>query len=561
MLKLKRKLVLPVLAALIIAGFPSSILGAGLRGGFYGAAAPINLVPASADVYVELNRAGTLGDNLAALVRTYQAHPGTAAALARLRASIGPAALQQFNTLLTAAPARVGVFATIPTNSSTQPQVAVIAQLKPASFMNGGNPLSGLATFSPSTSYRGTSIYRVTFAGGLGGGYGAIVSGDGVIAGDVASVQSVIDAATFHAPSLATDPDFNTTLAQIPALRTMTVYVGRRFLTGRERTALQQAGSAGGMAARAAARVFERSYAVGVTAYPNGISVVSSALPRTSPLFTTPNNGANIVGNTAIAYVSLANLAELLRASGVLSAGTLTQAQAQTGINIAGDVLPLISREVVVDINDETSPLLTTVLVASGSSGGASSLGSVPELPGSLELATEVADQASAQRSVDRIVASLTKAAGGSAASGSLFQKTTLPDGSTGYVVTVLPSLGYTFRQTGGHTFLVISSNLPEDVRASATPLSADADYKTALANVAGPGALVSINYTNISRLLGLVDRVLDYARTQKAVSASDLATYRQDAEPLIAPFRSMVTVSRAYGAQDTQTQMFISVR
>jgi len=50
--------------------------------------------------------------------------------------------------------------------------------------------------------------------------------------------------------------------------------------------------------------------------------------------------------------VSLANLAGLLQASGVLPAGTLAQAKAQTGIDIGRDVLPLISREVVVGINN-----------------------------------------------------------------------------------------------------------------------------------------------------------------------------------------------------------------
>ncbi len=560
---LKRKLAFPALIALVITGFPSNILAAGLRGGAFGAAAPAYLVPASADVYAELNRTGALGADLNALVRTYQNHPGTAAALARLRTTMGSQAMGQFSSLLAAFTDRVGVFATIPTDPSAQPQAAVIAQLRPSSYMNGGNPLAGLATFSPSASYRGTSIYRVAFTGG-GSGYGAIVAGDGVVAGDVASVRGVIDAGTFHAPSLATDADFNTTLAQIPAFRTMTLYVGRRFLARAAQAARSAApGTMPGIAAGSAAlRALQRPYAVGVTAYPTGISVVSSAIPRTSPLYTTPNAGANLVGDSAIVYVSLANIAGLLQASGVLPAGTLAQAKAQTGIDIGRDVLPLISREVVVDINDESSPLLTAGLAASSNNGSNLSLGSIPQLPGSLELATEVSDQASAQASVNNIVDALTHAAGGSGAtSGALLSPVTLPDGSTGHVVTALPSFGYTFRRAAGHTFLVISSNLAADVTAASKPLAVNPDYQAALANVPGTGAPTYVNYTSVSRLLALVDKLLANPQISKAVGASTITMYQQEAEPLIAPFRNVVVVSRPLGPQETQTQSFITVR
>jgi hypothetical protein len=558
---LKRKLVFFALIALVLTGFPTNILAAGLRGGYAGDADPVLLAPASADVYAELNRAGTLGDNFAALVRTYQAHPGTAAALNRLEASIGPDALRQFNTLLQAAPARVAVFATIPTNPSAQPLAAVIAQLKPASVMNGGNPLSGLATFSPSTSYRGTSIYRVTFTGGLGSGYGAVVSGDGVVAADVASVKSVIDAASFHSPSLFTDADFSKAAAQIGGTNThtLTFYVSRNLLVRSVQASGSQGGATGIAGQTAATLSALRAYAVGITALPNGISTIMSASPRTGMLSLTPNNGVGVVGNNAISYVSVANVAQLLRSAGLLTNSTLAQARAQTGIDIARDVLPLVSREVVVDINDETSPLISTV-VAAGVAGNSSSLGSVPQLPGSLELATEVSDQASAQASVNNILTSLTRAAGGSS-SAPLLTKATLPDGSDGYVVAALPSIGYTFRKVGGHTFLVISSDLPDDVRAASAPLSVDADYRTALANAGGAASAASVSYTNVSRLLALVDKVLAYAQSRKAVSASDLATYRQDAEPLIAPFRNVAAVTRVLPSGDTQMQSFVTVR
>lgn len=564
---LKRKLAFPALIALVITGFPSNILAAGLRGGAFGAAAPAYLVPASADVYAELNRTGALGADLNALVRTYQSHPGTAAALARLRTMMGPRPMGQFTSMLASFTDRVGVFATLPTNPSAPPQAAVIAQLRPSSYMNGGNPLAGLATFSPSTSYRGTSIYRVTFTGG-GSGYGAIVAGDGVVAGDVVSVRSVIDAGTFHAPSLATDADFNTTLAQIPAFRTMTLYVGRRFLVRAVRAAQQAmpANGVGAAASQAALRALQRSYAVGVTAYPTGVSVVSSALPQSAPLFATPNNGASVVGSTAITYISLSNLAGLLRASGVLPANALAQAKAQTGIDIAQDVLPLISREVVVDVNDETSPLLGLGLAASSSNGG--SLGSIPQLPGSLELATEVSDQASAQQSINRIIAAATRAASGSGSSGAALlqpRQVTLSDGSTGYTVAALPSFGYTFRRVGAHTFLVLSSNLEGDVRAATTtPLAADPDYLAAvrsLTSINGVGVNTQVNYTSVSRLLTLVDKLLAYPRISKAVGASTITMYQQEAEPLIAPFRNVIVVSRALGTQETQTQSFITVR
>src|SRR5205085_578347 len=215
------------------------------------------------------------------------------------------------------------------------------------------------------------------------------------------------------------------------------------------------------------------------------------------------------------------------------------------------DILPLISHEVVIDVNDEVSDVLLAARVASTGSAQ-----SVPTLPGSIELATWVDEPGTAEQSVARLVAAivrLVRQQGQETPAGPPVIKMTLPDGSTAYSIRALPGVSYTVR---GH-WLLLSTSLRADLSAARVPLAADPGYQAALARVAGPGPLVSVEYLNDTRLLAVVDAWLAFEQAQASIAPATFSTWRQQIEPLIAPLRSIVGVARQVGASGEQGQTF----
>jgi len=560
----KLKLALSVVVAAMIIGASTAVtMAANLRGGTLAAMTPAAVLPASTDVYFEVNRFGQQGINLTTLADVYKAHPGTAAALGRLETALGPTAVGIFNTLLTAFSYHVAIAAFIPSPSSGAiPGVAVVAQLKQSTLNTpGANPLNGLATFTPlGSSYMGLPLYRATLAGGALSVYAAIVQGDGVLASDLSTLKRIIDSATGHTASLATDQDFMNTTAQVPAQRAFTIYTSRHLarLLYQNMLPNMSSVSAGGMMGTATSmamaelkRLLDRPYAIGVVARPNGFAVDTSYIPvSSSQLTTTPNNGASAVGNTAILYESLDNLAGLLTASGALTPQTVGQLNSQLGIDFNRDVLSLFRGELVLDVNDETSPTLQRLLLAGG-------LGAaMPNLPGSVEIATEVQDPAAAQQSINRLVSALLRSSG-SALATSPFIRTTLSDGSVAYTVTGLPDVGYTFRGR----FLIFSAALSRDIRALQVPLSSDADYVNALTHVYEAAPLVSVQYVNLARLYAVVDRYLNFASANGGASVSSTIAQFKAYEPLLTPFQNAASATHQVSVGEEQSLNWVTVR
>ncbi len=562
MFKLKLALSI-VVAAMIIGASTAVTVAANLRGGTLAAMTPAAVLPASTDVYFEVNRFGQQGINLTTLADVYKAHPGTAAALGRLETALGPTAVGVFNTLLTAFSYHVAIAAFVPSASSgAVPGVAVVAQLKQSTLNTpGANPLNGLATFTPlGSSYMGLPLYRATLTGGAVSVYAAIVQGDGVLASDLTTLKRIIDSATGHTASLATDPDFMNTTAQVPAQRAFTIYTSRHLARLLYQSLLPAMSSAttGGMMGMGTSmalgelkRLLDRPYAIGVVAQPNGFAVDTSYIPvSSSQLTTTPNNGASAVGNTAILYESLDNLAGILTASGALTPQTVGQLNSQLGIDFNRDVLSLFRGEFVLDVNDETSPTVQRLLA--GGLGGAT----LPNLPGSVEIATEVQDPAAAQQSINRLVSALLRSSGSGLAT-SPFVRTTLPNGSVAYTVTGLPDVGYTFRGR----FLIFSAALSQDIRALQIPLSSDADYVNALTHVYGAGPLVSVQYVNLARLYAVVDRYLAFASASGGSSVSSTIAQFKAYEPLLTPFQNAATATHQVGVGEEQSLNWVTVR
>lgn len=585
----KSKLVVSGLLTVVITGSTAvAAMASTLHGGTLAAAVPTALAPASTDVYVELDRGGGQGAALAALSATYRAHPGTSQALAQLRSAMGIATLRQLDTVSASVGDRVGVAVWMPPAAlpNAQPKVAIIAQLKPASLLSlarGGNPLQGLVTFSAPTPYHGATIYRVAFTGG-GSGYGAVISGDGVLATDLITIERVVDTATFRAPSLATDAGYLTTSAQLPIARLLTAYVSAGYL----RRAAQSAGASSGavgQGTKAISGALQHPYGLAVVAQPGGVALVSSHVTVGSDtlLQPTPNRAATVVGNNAILYTSLDNISGMLTASHVLTPKLLAQARAQTGIDVAGDVLPLLSHEVALDVNGETSPLLQQIIASANqtsshravpslpsipsiirsplrllSAHGGRHTSAAPVIPGSLEIVTQVVDPAAAQQKLKRIAAALLHASTRSDTGGApAVTPVTLPDGSTGYALTVLPGLEYTFRGN----LLILSTSLPADVRAAQTPLSAYPAYQNALAHVAGPGPLVNVQYISVTRLLSLVNRIIAVTGTGGSMSPAAGTMSLQQMEALITPFTTISLATRQVAPHAEQVRAFISIQ
>lgn len=551
---IKRSFLVSILVAFVVAGSAALSIGASWRGGIFGASAPESVIPASADLYLGVDHGGAQGAALSQLWAAYQSHPGTAAAVARLEGMMGARSLGQANSLLSSFGDRLGLALWEPANVHAQPQIAIVAQIRVTSFLSPGGPLTGLASLVPATTYQGTVVYRVLMKDGSSA-YGAVVGGDGVLTTDLPTVERVIDTATYHAPSLASDPSFVATMATLPADRALTFYITPHFLAQAQRAARSTGASV--MTPAGSLNAFQHPYGVAVVAAPDGLSIVSS--PLTVPagsINTTPNAGASVVGSNAVLYLSIGNLAATLFNSGLLPANTLSKLQAQTGIMVQRDVVPLISHEVVVDVNDEASPLLDAA--AAGASGGSASQ-SVPTLPGSIELATWVDSPDAALASMRRLAGVLLHALQSKSATIAPppLSSTSLPDGSTAYNITALPTVSFTFR---GH-WMLLSTNLSADVQAAKVPLSADPDYQAALVHVAGPGPLVSVQYLNVSRLLAVVDAWLAFTQAHsKQVSASDVATWHQF-EPLVAPLRNIMSVTHQVGPTSEQGQAFITIK
>ncbi len=540
-----------VLALVVSACIALICMGASVRGGALGSGNPAVVIPASADIYMEIDRGGTQGPALTALWQAYQSHPGTAAALAPLRSALGMGSTLPANTLLTSWGDRAAIALWMPADPKAQPDVAIVAQLKPSSIMNGANPLAGLATLTAATTYQGVTIFHVQFKDGTAG-YGCVVDGDGVLTPDLATMERVVDTATFHAPSLVTNADFATTTAQLPVARALTVYVSAHALASAAQLPTTSGVTPSQLKAQLA--LLQHPHALAMVAAPNGLEFVSSVITVPgATVSVTPNEGAGIVGANAVLYSSMDNLAGSLLAPGVVPANAWAQLQQQTGIDVRRDVLSWMTGESVVDVNSGVSPFVGAVLLASqqgnGSSGGFFPSGLGPNLPGSLELAWNVADPASVQQSLDRVTAALTRAAKSSTP---LFTTTTLPDGTVAHTLAGLPSLGYAFH---GH-WLILSSNLETDLAASSAPLSADPAYTAALASVPGAGPLTGVSYIDVSRLLRVVDKWIAYtsklgSKTTKGANPTHMAPLtRHSLKTLSMPLRGITGAVREAGRQ-----------
>ena len=74
---------------------------------------------------------------------------------------------------------------------------------------------------------------------------------------------------------------------------------------------------------------------------------------------------------------------------------------------------------------------------------------------------------------------------------------------------------------------------------------------------------MVSVEYTNVTRLLTVVDAWLAFVKSRPStgIAPGTFSTWRQQIEPLIAPLRSIVAVARQVGASGEQGQTFMTIK
>lgn len=534
-------------------------------------AAPETLIPASAELYMGVNRGGDQGAALAHLWSVYQAHPGTAASLARLRAEMkkDDADVERALSLFSSLGDQAAAAMWLPPRDGQDPTAVVVAQLKALDLLTGKNPLHGLAASAPAWSYRGTQVYTITFKGASKPAYGCIISGDGVLATDQQSVRWVIDTADAHAPALTSDKGYSATMAALPASRAFTLYVTpallNRAATEMDKSVMQGFDGSGGAPQSVRNQVRKmlphaatRPLGMAMTASPDGLGFTSTAQSAAAPGAGT-SDAATIFGHNALFYASVSDLGGVLdQALQMAPAGTLAQVEQQTGIDVRRDLLSWMRGEFALELNDGPDPLLQQAMTAFSAQKSTGAAQSAPAaLPGgSLELAWQVADPAAVRQSLRRVFSA---AARGMGHSGNVALPTpsTLPDGSRAYTFSAAPGLGYQFR----NNWLIVSTNLTGDAWASLRPLASDSAYKAVLAHLSGAPADVS--YLNVTRTLALADKWIAYARAIDPAAMQGAATDGWSwprAEALIAPIQNVLSAS-VQGAQGRSGEVFITIK
>jgi hypothetical protein len=567
--------VLPTIAVTAVGVTATAYMQVSRAGLSAGAAAPQTLVPAATELYVGINRGGDQGAALSSLWQAYQDHPGTAAALRHLQRTLATSGLDLSRVIRIAdALGDQAALAVWPApQGGTTPSAVVVAQVKATAVLTGKNPFAGYATITTSGSYHGTTLYRIDFKGATQPAYGCLLAGDGVIGANVASLKQVVDLAAHPSgKTLATDPTFVTTMQALPASRILTFYDTPAFIKdvthASEAIAARQAALSGdglSTSATAALSQLARHQPVGlaVSATARGLTVQTTGAATPLPLSTTPNEGAEIVGHNVLLYASLDNPARLIKAALstyaplISPSFSLPQIEAQVrtllGIDLEQDVFPLLSGELVLDLNDGTPPLLAAY---AGQMAGQNSSPAATLPGGSALLALHVPDVQAAQASIARLIAALNRQ---TASSTVRFVRTTLADGSTAYTPLGLESIGYRFKGN----WLIISPNLSGDVAASGQRLATDPAYQAALAQVTAPGALTGLTYIDLGRTFGLADKWMAYAQqvapqTVSALNGQNGWTWRE-VEALIAPVRSITSASHR-GATGQSGQVFIAI-
>ncbi|HEY8284551.1 MAG TPA: DUF3352 domain-containing protein [Chloroflexota bacterium] len=445
----------------------------------------------------------------------------------------------------------------ITTKGNVVPQfhILVDAGLRPgvgAVALQGALMLQGVSSNATAT-HDGVTITSVNVAGLLrsaGAGTGlsapemsrlnaitlqvAVVKDTAIVAGDAPTINAALDAATGSAPSLAANPDFQTTLAALPDGRLASLFVHVDLAADQQLAAALMPR----MAARPAISG-TLSQAFSVSAEPHGLLVTASPRVATGDLAKTPNlmptSGATpgILPAGTLFYAAMTNPGAIIQYA-LTQAATLRQEAGNTGPAL--DPIKVIDRLLGLDLNQDVLPLLTgeasVALLPTGSASAQSAAGRRL----SLVFTLKIDNQALVDGKLHQILSAFQALSNNPSAL--QLVSTTGAGGVVQQVLKATPDgVGYAFL----NGYLVIATALPADVAAlqavgSAGTLAADPQFQAAIQAAGGAGA-GAVAYANLTALRQTFEQLAKDRGT-------DLTRYDARIQPILSAFTSLAVVT-----------------
>lgn len=374
----------------------------------------------------------------------------------------------------------------------------------------------GLSMPQHSTTYRGVTIYKQRFpsCGQVTKGspdtyYAAFLKGY-VVGGLLPDpIERIIDTDADHAATLATDAQYQSLMSRLPAGSIGSYYVNGPAV---QHTGLANAaGSTGGFGSISGSAVSAatKSSAGALVVEPDGVKLTFAGYTGTQTS-TLPAAGqaASILPPDVLAEISLGNAPALLKtwvrqaeASGIWD--TATRSEIDTALS------------------DVTSPMKGEADLVLFRSPKGTRLTSAFTLP--LTLMWPVSDDASALQGLDHAAKALHQR--------KTFRTATLPDGTVARLERGMQA-GYAVRHGWAIASLQVRPAIDSLSRVSGQTLAETAGYKSALP--AG-GTATSVWYVNTDALRRDLESSILPTEPRAMVT-----TYKNDALPILAPFRSI---------------------
>ncbi len=327
----------------------------------------------------------------------------------------------------------------------------------------------------------------------------AVVANTAILSGDASTLDAAIDTALGDAPALSSNPDFQSTLAQLPNSRSATIFIHADLQAEHQLIQALQPGRSS--AAIPASGTYSQAFAIG--AEPTGILVTAS------PTVTT---GA-FVRQVTLSPLQDATAADLpagtLLYGAINDPGSLIQemltrfaslAASSNGHGLAIDPLKAVNRLLGIDLNQdvlswmhgEASMAVLPTGDADGKTPAARRL--------SMVITLKVADPALVQQKLQQILTSVQSLSDDP--SRLQFVQTTAGGGVVEQVLAATPTgTGYAFV----NGYLVVATALPADVAAlqavgSGAGLADDPGFQAAV-QAAGAGQAGALMYANLTAL------------------------------------------------------------
>ncbi len=364
----------------------------------------------------------------------------------------------------------------------------------------------------------------------------AVVANTAILSGDSSSLDAAIDAALGDAPSLSSNPDFQSTLAQLPTSRAATIFVHADLQA--EHQLLQALQPGRSSMALPASGTYSQAIAIG--AEPTGIlvtaspTVTSGAFTRTVSLSPLQDAAASTIPAGALLYGAINDPGSLIQAAMTAYASLAANSKMH---GLAVDPLKVVNRLLGIDLNQDVLSWMhgeaSMAILANGNVAGETA--AARRL--SMVITLKVDDPALVQQKLQQILASVQSLSDDP--SRLQFVPTSGSGGVVEQVLSATPTgTGYAFV----NGYLVVATALPTDVAAlqavgSGAGLAADPGFQAAVQAAGGTqaGALL---YANLTALRQSFERIAQD-------EGVNMTRYNARIQPLLSVFTSLTITAR----------------